>query len=316
VGIGPDHRQVADKQAHEDQGFNGRDGLEQPYAREKGRDVEAVNVDGEQGDGQDGLAGHRRGKLLIQQVVVVSSGQPCDTGELPPGKKEKDQDGGNEIDQGGQRRKVGLLRRLVGSVDQQGHDKVDEVSEHGVNGPGGMASRGWCACLAAGQGRLFLGLAIVAVFLAVNTSAVLLPVHAQSPGFVNACFPSVAEILVEKGHPHGFSHGLTDGADLVVFLKAAVQQGGGKSVEFALLGEIGRGGQAVMVATGAALGLAKGHTAQKSFDIVAWLINHFQADGFRIATQGLFPPHALGKGMNVVAVEKPHDLMVVVSQHL
>jgi hypothetical protein len=83
----------------------------------------------------------------------------------------------------------------------------------------------FCARLATGWGSLFLGLAIVAFFFAVNAAAIGLSIHAQPSGFVNTGFPPVSKILVIKGYAHRFSHGLANGSDLVVLLEAAVEQG-------------------------------------------------------------------------------------------
>jgi hypothetical protein len=119
------------------------------------------------------------------------------------------------------------------------------------------------------MGKPFLGLAIVAVFFAVNAAAIGLSIHAQPSGFVNTGFPPVSKILVIEGYAYRFSHGLANGSDLVMLLEAAVEKGGGKPVEFAFFCEIGRGGQPVMIAVGAALGFPESHIPQKGLQIIA-----------------------------------------------
>jgi hypothetical protein len=86
----------------------------------------------------------------------VGVGVTDDPGELVPGKDKEEQDQRNEKKQRARERKVGLIRRLIGGIDQQGNDKKDEVPEHGISCFGGMASAGFHTCAAAGRGVLFL----------------------------------------------------------------------------------------------------------------------------------------------------------------
>ena len=73
---------------------------------------------------------------------------------------------------------------------------------------------------------------VVSFFLTVNTPAVRLAIHVELFGGFNAFFPAGPEVLIVKWNSNGLPHGFTDGSDLFVFLKLAVQQAAGKIVEF------------------------------------------------------------------------------------
>ena len=87
---------------------------------------------------------------------------------------------------------------------------------------------------------MFLFQMTVSILLAVNTAAILLPVHVQFFGGGNPFLPAFPEILIIKINAYRCANGSADGFNQVVVLKFAVEQGGGKAVKISIFGDMGR----------------------------------------------------------------------------
>lgn len=164
--------------------------------------------------------------------------------------------------------------------------------------------------------RFFPRRPIITILFTIDAPAVLLAIHAPTTGFINSRFPPISKILVEKGDTDGFANGFADGLNLIMLLEATVQQGAREGVEPAFFRIIGSGGQTVVITVCTALGFAKGHIAHKGFHFITGLVDHFQINGNCVILKGLLALHAFRIGVDIVAVKKAHDRMVIIAQNL
>ena len=99
-----------------------------------------------------------------------------------------------------------------------------------------------------------------------------------------------------------------------VFLEAAVKQGAGECIELTLAGDQGRRLQPVMVTIAATLLFPKSHIAYKTFHVIPVLNNDAQFFFGGKQFQRILAPPAFRVGVNVVAREKAHHRIPLISQ--
>ena len=117
---------------------------------------------------------------------------------------------------------------------------------------------------------------VKALLFTVNAAAVLLAIHCQILGCVDTFFPSRAKILIKKRYAHGAANGFANRFDPVMLLEFAVKQGRREIVELAPLGQQGGCSQAIVIAVVAAILFPVDDVLNKSFQIIAFLVDHAQ----------------------------------------
>ncbi len=122
--------------------------------------------------------------------------------------------------------------------------------------------------------------------------------------------------MVEKIDPALLCHGRADLLNQGMILKPAVEQGGGKRVEFSFFGDFGCGRKSGMIAVPAPVFFPEHHGPEKRFQVIIRLPDHFQSLIRCIPGKGVFSFQTLGVGMDIVAIEKPHHLNVHVPEDL
>jgi hypothetical protein len=109
----------------------------------------------------------------------------------------------------------------------------------------------------------FPDVTVVPLLFAVDATAVRLPVHPDLLRNPDPFGPAFAEIPIEEGNPLRSGHTLGDLPDQIVFLIAAIEEGGRKGIEPALFRKSCGVGKPEMIAVPATFFLPKGNLSEK-----------------------------------------------------
>jgi hypothetical protein len=132
---------------------------------------------------------------------------------------------------------------------------------------------------------------------------------------MNSFFPSLAEIVIEKGNSLFLCQVFTELGNQVTLLVFAVEQGRSECLKLALFGHLGGVAQTIMIAVSASFLLPECHVSQEVFHRVVIDGDKPQIDVFRVVFEGFEAPLILGVGVNIGVVKQSKDLVPLVSEY-